>query len=60
MNPAGGSGTIWGVVVGTLIVSTIRYSLTLLGVDAYWQQIAEGAIIVIAVIIAMNRKNKAG
>lgn len=59
-NPAGGSGTIWGVVVGTLIVSTIRYSLTLLGVDAYWQQIAEGAIIVIAVIIAMNRKNKTG
>ena len=57
-NPAGGSGTIWGVVVGTLIVSTIRYSLTLLGVDAYWQQIAEGAIIVVAVIIAMNRKDK--
>lgn len=57
-NPAGGSGTIWGVVVGTLIVSTIRYCLTLLGVDAYWQQIAEGAIIVVAVIVAMTRKDK--
>ena len=52
-NPAGGKGAIWGVVVGTLIISTIRYGLTLLAVDAYWQQIAEGLIIVVAVIIAM-------
>ena len=57
-SPVGGSGTTWGVVVGTLILSVIRQGLTLLAVDAYWQQIAEGAIIVIAVIFALMRRNK--
>ncbi|MBQ8305255.1 MAG: ABC transporter permease [Blautia sp.] len=55
-SPMGGKGTIWGVLVGTLILSVIRQGLTLLAVDAYWQQIAEGAIIVIAVIFAMRRE----
>lgn len=57
-NPIGGSGTIWGVVVGAMILSVIRQGLTLLAVDAYWQQIAEGVIIVVAVIFAMRKKNK--
>lgn len=56
-SPVGGKGTIWGVVVGTLILSVIRQGLTMLAVDAYWQQIAEGAIIVVAVIFAMLRQN---
>lgn len=55
-SPMGGKGTIWGVIVGTLILGTIRQGLTLMAVDAYWQQIAEGAIIVIAVIFAMMRE----
>lgn len=55
-SPMGGKGTIWGVIVGTLILGTIRQGLTLMAVDAYWQQIAEGAIIVIAVIFAMRRE----
>ncbi len=52
----GGIGTIWGAVVGALILSVLKNGLTLLGVHAYWQQIIEGAIIVVAVIIDM-RKN---
>lgn len=52
----GGIGTVWGAVVGTLIISVLRNGLTLLGVEAYWQQIVEGAIIIAAVIIDM-RKN---
>ena len=55
-SPNGGKGTIWGVIVGTLIISVIRQGLTLLNVDAYWQQIAEGAIIVVAVIFVMIRE----
>jgi inositol transport system permease protein len=55
-SPMGGKGTIWGAVVGALILSVIRNGLTLLAVDAYWQQIAEGLIIVVAVIFAMRKK----
>ena len=53
---AGGIGTVWGAVVGALVLSVLRNGLTLLGVHAYWQQIIEGMIIVTAVIIDM-RKN---
>ena len=53
---AGGIGTVWGAVIGAMILSVLRNGLTLLGVQAYWQQVIEGAIIITAVIIDM-RKN---
>lgn len=55
---AGGIGTIWGAVVGALILGVLRNSLTLLSVNAYWQQIIEGLIIVIAVVIDMRKNAK--
>lgn len=53
---SGGIGTIWGAVVGALILSVLANGLTLLGVNAYWQQVFVGLIIVGAVVIDM-RKN---
>lgn len=53
---AGGIGTVWGAVVGALVLGVLRNSLTLLSVNPYWQQIVEGLIIIVAVIIDM-RKN---
>ncbi|MFV0504823.1 MAG: ABC transporter permease [Lachnospirales bacterium] len=55
---AGGIGTIGGCVVGALIIGVLRNGLTLMSVDAYWQQIIEGCIIVIAVVIDMRKNNK--
>ncbi len=57
---AGGIGTIGGAIIGALILAVLRNGLTLLGVQAYMQQIVEGAIIIGAVIIDMrkNRKKK--
>lgn len=52
----GGIGTIWGAVVGALVLGVLRNGMTLLGIHAYWQQIVEGAIIIIAVVFDM-RKN---
>lgn len=54
-SPMGGIGTIWGTIIGALIISVLRNALTILGVDPYMQQIAEGAIIVIAVYIDIRR-----
>ncbi|HEX5691549.1 MAG TPA: ABC transporter permease, partial [Roseiflexaceae bacterium] len=48
---SGGIGTVWGTVVGALIIGVLNNSLDLLNVSAYWQQILKGAIIVIAIII---------
>lgn len=52
----GGIGTVWGAVVGALVLGVLRNGMTLLGIHAYWQQIVEGCIIIVAVIIDM-RKN---
>jgi inositol transport system permease protein len=52
----GGVGTIWGCFVGVMVLSVLRNGLTLMGVDAYWQQVVEGSIIIAAVVIDM-RKN---
>ena len=53
---SGGIGTMWGAVVGALILAVLRNGLTLLGVHPHWQGITEGVIIVVAVVIDM-RKN---
>lgn len=55
---AGGIGTVWGTVVGALILGVLANGFTILGINAYIQQIVQGFIIVAAVVIDM-RKNKA-
>ncbi|MGL4484092.1 MAG: ABC transporter permease [Anaerovoracaceae bacterium] len=55
---AGGIGTIWGAVVGALILAVLRNALTLMSVNAYWQQIVEGVIIIGAVVIDMRKNAK--
>ncbi len=54
---SGGIGTIWGTIVGALIIGVLNNGLDLLNVSAYWQTIIKGSIIVIAVIID-TRKNR--
>jgi len=54
----GGLGTVGGAVIGALVLGVLRNGLTLLGVQAYWQQILEGMIIIVAVIIDMRKKAK--
>ena len=55
---SGGIGTIWGAVVGTLILSVLQNGFTLLGIDPYWQQIVQGMIIVGAVVLDMRKNAK--
>jgi inositol transport system permease protein len=54
---SGGVGTIWGTMVGALIIGVLNNGLDLLNVSAYWQTIVKGSIIVAAVIID-QRKNR--
>lgn len=53
----GGVGTVWGTIVGALIISVINNGLDLLSVSPFWQMVVKGAIIVIAIIID-ERKNR--
>ncbi len=47
----GGEGVIWKVLIGGLIIGTINNGLNLVGVSSYYQQIAMGALIVLAVTL---------
>jgi inositol transport system permease protein len=55
---SGGIGTIGGAFVGAMVLAVLRNGFTLLGVNAYWQKVAEGLIIVSAVIVDMRKNAK--
>jgi ribose/xylose/arabinose/galactoside ABC-type transport system permease subunit len=47
----GGEGRISGTVVGALIIAVLQTGLVILNVDALWQFIVVGCIIIIAVLV---------
>ncbi|WP_448071074.1 ABC transporter permease [Georgenia yuyongxinii] len=53
----GGVGTVWGTVVGALIIGVINNGLDLMNVSPFMQMVIKGAIIVIAIILD-ERKNR--
>lgn len=58
-SPLGGSGTIMGTVIGALTIAVLKNGLNLLQVNPFWQQIAIGIVIIVAVFIDnLRRKNK--
>jgi ribose transport system permease protein len=53
----GGKGTVFGTLIGLLILGFLDNGLGLLRVSPYWQQIAIGATIVFAVFVDSIRTN---
>ena len=47
----GGKGTIWGTVIGAVIIGVLNNGLVLLNVSPFWQQVVKGGVILLAVII---------
>jgi ribose transport system permease protein len=48
---AGGIGTIFGTLVGALIIGVLNNALNLMDVSSYYQMIAKGAVILLAVLV---------
>ena len=44
--------------MGALIIGVINNGMDLLGVNAYWQQVVKGLIIVLAVLIDSRKQRK--
>lgn len=55
---AGGQGRITGAVIGALILGVMISGFTFLRVDAYYQDIIKGAIIVAAVVVDQYRQRR--
>lgn len=51
----GGHGTIVGTVIGSLIIAVIQFGLVFINVPPYWQFVAVGLVIIIAVLIDQSR-----
>lgn len=54
----GGFGTVFGTVVGILIPATLQNGFIILGVEPFWQPVAIGAILILAVYIDQVRRSK--
>lgn len=54
----GGVGRITGTVIGTVILGVMTSGFTFLRVDAYYQEIVKGVIIVAAVVVDVYRQKK--
>jgi ribose transport system permease protein len=47
----GGEGTILGTIIGALVIATIQYGLVVIGVEAFYQYVVVGAVLILAVVI---------
>ena len=45
----GGSGTVYGALIGALVMASLDNGMSMLDVDSYWQMIVKGAILTLAV-----------
>ena len=56
---AGGYGSIPGALLGALIMASVDNGLSLLNVEAFWQQIIKGLILMTAVLLDAKSRSKA-
>lgn len=55
---SGGVGTVWGAILGALLIGVLRNGCNLLDISAFWQQVAIGSIIIVAVFIDQYQKTR--
>ena len=53
----GGVGSVWGTVIGALSIGVMNNGLTILGLSSFWQYVAKGVVIVLAVILDKWRQS---
>ena len=55
---SGGVGKIGSTFIGVLIIGVLNNGLNLLGLNSFWQQIAKGVVILLAVYVDMLKKRR--
>lgn len=56
---AGGSGTMFGTLIGVLIMATLKKGLASVGLQAHWQTFFTGFVVIGAVLLDIVRNNAA-
>jgi D-xylose transport system permease protein len=52
----GGSGTVYGALIGALVMASLDNGMSMLDVDTYWQMIVKGFILTLAVWIDVSTR----
>lgn len=52
----GGVGTIFGTVIGLFIPAVLQNGFVIVGIQPFWQQVAVGAVLVVAVYVDQRRR----
>ncbi len=55
----GGTGSIWGSLLGAILMAVIGTGMTFLKVSAYWLQTVQGCLILLAVVLDVLRRRRA-
>lgn len=55
---SGGKGKIWGAFIGTALLSVFTNLMALMTVDAYYQKMLNGVVLILAVFIDILRSSK--
>jgi D-xylose transport system permease protein len=56
----GGQGTVWGALLGALVMASLDNGMSLMNTEAFWQPIIKGAILVLAVAVDMMGRRTRG
>jgi ribose/xylose/arabinose/galactoside ABC-type transport system permease subunit len=51
VNIKGGEGTITGMLLGTIILALLTNGMNMMGVNAFYQQVATGIVLLVAILI---------
>ncbi len=55
----GGSGSVFGMVVGATLIGVINLGMSIMGIDANWQKVIKGVVLLAAVVFEiLNNKDK--
>lgn len=54
----GGQGTVWGALLGALVMASLDNGMSLLNTESFWQPILKGTILVAAVAVDMAGRRR--
>ncbi|MEX2443806.1 MAG: ABC transporter permease [Alkalispirochaeta sp.] len=55
---SGGVGTITGTLIGAVLMGVLRNGLNLMNVSQFWQEVAMGVVVIVAVYIDIMRQER--
>lgn len=54
---SGGRGTVWGTLVGAMVIGVLSDGMVMMGVSAFWQMVIKGVVIVAAVMLDQAQRD---